>query len=205
MFAEPLKFGSRRLWCLKWFLASPRTCCSLQTSSSRLFTKVFYGCSLDRHMLYDSQRSDNRLRYETFILHYVDKLRCVSMQDAAGQLAASANTFPSLLRELSHIIANYFYHLQIFPWHLYLHLKFIHHCITRWSYSLHKRHIFLHTGAQFGHHLTGHQQEGQPDPATCADFDRSGVHFRVSVKHLALIVVDDVKCSKIQTFTDFVA
>lgn len=41
--------------------------------------------------------------------------------------------------------------------------------------------------------LAAHQQEAKPDPArfiaTRADFDRSGVCFRVSVKHLALIVV----------------
>lgn len=101
-------------------------------------------------MLFDSRRSDNCLRYETFILNHVDKLRCVSLQDAAEQLAASANTFPSLLRELLHIMANYCHHLQAFPWHLYLHLKFSHDCITRWSYSLHIRRIFLHTGAQIG-------------------------------------------------------
>lgn len=101
-------------------------------------------------MFFDSRRSDNRLRHETFILNYVDKLLRVSMQDAAGQLAASANTLPSLLRELLRIMANYCHHLQVFPWHLYLHLKFSDDCITRWSYGLHTRPIFLHTGVQFG-------------------------------------------------------
>lgn len=69
--------------------------------------KVSSGVSSDRGTLFLITVTS------TFILLYVDKQRCVSFQDAVGQLAASTNTFPSLLRELLHIIFN-FCHLQIF-------------------------------------------------------------------------------------------
>lgn len=58
--------------------------------------------------------------------------------------------------------------------------------------------------------LASCQEEGQPDPAryssplVAISIDL-GVCFRVSVKHLALIVVDDVKYNKSQTFIDIVA
>lgn len=129
MFVElhrsPWSLFSRLLWSLKWLLASLRTCCSFQTSPSCLFAKGFV-ISLGDLISVTS----------TFILLYVDKQRCLSFQDAVGQLAASTNTFPSLLRELLHIIF-IFWSSPDFPFAS----LFVSHFPTRWSYSCHRRHF----------------------------------------------------------------